>query len=64
MEKVLNVSRSFEEADRADKDYYHGLTPLKRLEILLELNKRWPQTDASTPPRFQRVCKIIKRSPG
>jgi hypothetical protein len=64
MEKVFTVVHSFEEADRADKEYYHRLTPLERLDILLELNRRWPQIDASTPERLQRVYKIIKRPSG
>ena len=27
MEKVVKISKSFEECDRADKAYYHSLTP-------------------------------------
>jgi hypothetical protein len=64
MEKVVTKIRSFEAADRADKEYYHRLTPLERLEILLELNRRWPSTDAPTSDRLQRVCRIIKRASG
>jgi hypothetical protein len=61
MEKVVNISRSFTECDRSDKEFYRGLTPLQRLEILLELNSRWPQPDhaeaAQRPARFYRVIK-------
>jgi hypothetical protein len=28
MEKVVRVARSFEEADRADREYYQSLIPL------------------------------------
>jgi hypothetical protein len=34
MEKVIHISRSFEDCDRVDRDYYRGLDPQQRLEIL------------------------------
>ena len=37
MEKALAKFRSFEEAERADRDFYKKLTPQERLAILLEL---------------------------
>jgi len=37
MEKALTKFRSFEEAERADRDFYKKLTPQERLAILLEL---------------------------
>jgi hypothetical protein len=61
VEKVAFVARSFEEAERADREYYQGLTPLQRLEILLELNRRWPKDDhAADSERLARVYRIIK----
>ncbi|HEY2158927.1 MAG TPA: hypothetical protein VGH33_25075 [Isosphaeraceae bacterium] len=61
MEKVVHIARSFEEADRADREYYQSLTPLQRLEILFELNRRWPKDEhAQHPEGFARVCRIIK----
>ncbi len=49
MEKVITVVRSFDEADRADKEYYRSLSPIERLAILLELNRHWPvQENAET----------------
>src|SRR4051794_16093523 len=44
MEKVVKVMKSFAESDRADREYYQSLTPHQRLEILLELNSRWPRS--------------------
>ena len=63
MEKVVKVFRSFEESDRADREYYRNLTPHQRLEILWELNRGWP-TDGNedAPERLERVCRIIKLS--
>jgi len=61
MEKVLSISKSFEESDRRDKEYYRGLTPRERLAILLELNSRWPAgEDAEAILRLQRVYRIIE----
>jgi hypothetical protein len=61
MEKVVKVLKSFEESDRADKAYYHSLTPQQRLEILWELNSRWPTSgDDKTPGRLERVYRITK----
>lgn len=62
MEKVVKVIRSFADAERSEKEYYRNLSPLKRLEILLELNKRWPtpnNVDASQrSPRVYRITKL------
>jgi hypothetical protein len=61
MDKVVAVMRSFEDAERAEKAYYQGLTPLERLAIMLELNRQWSEpTHAETPPGFQRVYRIVK----
>jgi hypothetical protein len=55
MDKVVTVSKSFDEADRADKAYYRSLTPQERLQILLELNSRWP-TDDHAEASERRSC--------
>ena len=61
MEKVIRVSKSFAESDRSDKDYYRSLSPLERLEILMELNRQWPTIeDAEAPQRVERVWRIVK----
>lgn len=63
MEKAIAVHRSFEEAARAEKEYYRALTPRERLEILLELNARWPRRDDAAPPEgLARVYRIAKLS--
>ena len=56
---------SHEEAEEADAEYYASLTPLERLEILLELNRRWsPDGDAEAAGAIARVCRVIRSSPG
>ena len=63
MDKVVAKFKSFDEADRADKAYYHTLIPQERLAILLELRRRaWAEDDAETGPRLERVYRIIKLS--
>ncbi len=57
MERHVAKFSSFEEADRADKEYYRSLTPQERIQILLELNRRWPGW--AEGQRMARVCKIV-----
>jgi hypothetical protein len=40
VERTIRVFRSFAEADQAEIDFYHSLTPQQRLEILFELVAR------------------------
>ena len=61
MQKAAAIKMSFEEADRADKEYYQRLTPHERLEILLELNRRWRMSHhAEAADRPARVYRIVK----
>ncbi len=50
--------RSFEEADKADRDFYDRLTPQARLEILLELLNHGPEQRLE---RTYRVTKFARR---
>jgi hypothetical protein len=58
VEKVIRISRSFAEADKADFEYYQSLTPEQRLDILGELISL-AQPD-ETKQRLKRVCRVIK----
>lgn len=62
MERVIAIYRSFEEADRADREYYRRLTPAQRLEILFELNERvdWSNYDESQEesPSGYRIIRL------
>lgn len=61
MEKVVQKFNSFEESEKAEKEYYLNLTPRERMQILFELNSRWPQQDdADSIPGCKRVYRIIK----
>lgn len=63
MNRKVTIHRSFEEADRSDREYYRGLSPIERLEILMELNRRWPVSENADPSQgLARVYRIVKRS--
>jgi hypothetical protein len=61
-ERVLQLFTTFEDAERADDEYYASLTPAERLEILLSLvlAQREAQGEAST--RFERVYRVTQLS--
>lgn len=60
MEKVVRKFHSFEEADRADREYYRSLTPQQRLDLLLDLIARQRESLDEASQRFERVYRIIK----
>lgn len=43
-ERVVRKFSSHAESDRADREYYLSLTPLQRMEIMLELVARYRET--------------------
>lgn len=60
MEKTFRVFHSFEEADKADKEYYRSLTPAQRIEKLLVLRDQFrPYSDELTEG-FKRVYRVIR----
>ena len=54
MEKTIAVFGSFEEAEKADREFYRKLSGEQRLAILLELTKH------ATERRLERVYRITK----
>jgi hypothetical protein len=58
MERTLRVFRSFEESDKADREYYKSLSPQQRLDLLLELIQQRQGDEAAKG--FERVCRIVK----
>jgi hypothetical protein len=62
MDRVVQVFHSFEEADRADDQYYAELPPEQRLAILLELVERHRSSLGEAASRFERVHRITKLS--
>jgi hypothetical protein len=62
VERIAQVFRSFEDADRADDEFYADLTPDARLEILLELLARHRSALGESAERFERVHRIVELS--
>ena len=64
MDRSVKRFSSFDEEEKATRDYYLSLTPQERLDILFELTEesRDPTDEASQ--RFQRVYRVTKLSQG
>jgi hypothetical protein len=62
VDRVVQIFRSLEEADRADDQFYADLTPEARLEILLELVERHRRSLGEAGNRLERVHRIVDLS--
>lgn len=62
MDRVVQIFRSFEEADEADDQFYADLTPEERLDMLLELVERHRRTLGEAASRLERVHRITELS--
>ena len=58
----FSVLSSFEEADAADKGYWHSKTPQERLEAL-ELMRQINYGYDPTTERLQRVLEVVEFTP-
>lgn len=61
MEKVVHISRSFEEAEEWDLQQYRSMTPEQRLDILQYLREEYYKFKNENRKGFQRVYRIIKQ---
>jgi hypothetical protein len=59
MQRVVRIFDTFEDADRADRDYYASLTPQQRLEILLDLIQTHSD-DGENQQGFARVHRVVE----
>lgn len=62
MEKVVQVFTSFDDAERADSEYYRSISPKERLNIALELAARYRASLGEAAERFERVHRIVELS--
>ena len=58
MEKVVRKFISFEEAEKADREYYKSLTPAQRVAMALELRRMWVGTEHEHTERLERVLTV------
>jgi hypothetical protein len=57
--REITVHKNFAEADEADYAYYRSLSGDEKLKLMLEIMA--PAYEAN--PRFERVYRVVKRSP-
>jgi hypothetical protein len=62
VEKVVRIFKSFEEADRADREYRMSLTPDERVSIAVTLMGQSRIFYDDPPERLERVCRAIPLS--
>lgn len=58
--KPARRSTSFEDSDKADREYYRSLTPDERMAIVAELDARYRREHGSSELRVERVVRIIR----
>jgi len=63
MVPVVAKFRTFEEADKADREYYRRLSAAERLEILFKLRELAHKEDHAASQRLARVYRITELSP-
>ena len=64
VERELRVFRSFDEADRADDDYYASLSAAECLDITLTLIAVHRENTGEAGSRFERVYRVIQLASG
>jgi hypothetical protein len=57
MEPEVRIFDSFEDAERADAEYYASLTPKERVDVLLDLVENYRRS-LGPADRFERVCRV------
>ena len=62
MERRVKVFSSFEEEEKATREYYLSLTPQQRLDILFELIERSRDPNDEASQRFERVYRVVQLS--
>ncbi len=62
MERVAQIFTNFDDADRADEEYYASLQPSERVNILLDLIEQHGKTLGDTAQRFERVHRVTELS--
>jgi uncharacterized membrane protein len=58
MEPEAKIFDSFEDAERADADYYASLTSKQRVDVLLDLIENYRRSLGPAADRFERVCRV------
>jgi hypothetical protein len=62
VERVALIFSSFDDAERADEEYYANLDPSERVDILLDLIEQHGKSLGETAQRFERVHRVTRLS--
>jgi len=62
MDRRVQVFRGFDEADRADEEYYASLTPQQRVDLLLELIAARNMSTGEAAVPFLQVHRVVPLS--
>lgn len=62
--EILQVFSSFQEAEKADHEFYAAASPQERLNILLELIARHRESTGEAAKGFERVYRVTELVPG
>jgi hypothetical protein len=60
--RTLQLFKSFDEAERADDEYYASLSPAERIEILLSLISAHREARGEASSRLERVYRVTDLS--
>ena len=62
MDRTAKIFHSFEEAEKAETEYWKTLSGDKKLEVLEELRSKYWALTHERKPGFQRVYRIIEQA--
>ena len=57
MDRVVTIFESHADAERADRTALAAMTPEARLDLLLEMVRRYREGLGEAASRFERVCR-------
>lgn len=61
MQRVVRTFSSFDDAEKADDEFYRSLSPQQRLDMALDLIARHRESLGEAAQRFERVCRVVER---
>ena len=62
MQRIVQRFASHAEADLAERRYYASLPPQERVDLLLDLIRRYRESQGESAQRFERVHRVVELS--
>lgn len=60
MDRVIQVFRSFTDAEEADEAYYAALSPQERVDVLLDLVASYRESLGEAAEGFARIYRVVE----